>query len=153
MRTLSDLSAPFPARGRPVRRRNDPAPRSVRTIAGAAAAVAALAFLFAARPPGAAIHSDLASGAAALRTLSASASPASVTAALRSALPGRAMRVDPAGFPSVVAVTLQNLDWPSCIAAERSVRRLEGQVVVELEGYASPDDCRSSNDMTWRLMP
>ena len=128
-------------------------PRSLRTIAGAVAAVAALAFLFGARTPGAAIHSDLASGAAALRTLPASASPAYVTAAVRAALPGRAIRVDPAGFPAVVAVTFRDLDWQSCIAAERSVRRLEGPVVVELEGYPSPEDCRDSNDMTWHLMP
>ena len=153
MHPLSDLSAASSARGRFAQCWNGSAPRSLLTVAGAAAVVAALAFLFGAGAPGAAIHSDLASGAAALRTLPASASPARVTAALRAALPGRGIRVDSAGFPAVVAVTFPDMDRPSCVAAERSSRRLEGQVVIDLEGYASPEDCRASNDMTWRLMP
>jgi hypothetical protein len=151
MRTTSPLPAPFLALSRPAPRWI--APRSTRIIAGAAAAVVALAFLFAARPPGDAIRGDLASAAAALGTTPASASPARVAAVLRAALPGRALRVDPAGFPTVVAITLQGLDWQTCVAAERSARRLEGRVVVELDGYPSPEDCRDANDMTWRLMP
>ena len=153
MRNASELSAPYRAKDGPMTRRTGGTARSIRVIAGAAAAVAALALLFAARPPGAAIRSDLAASADALQALPANASPASVTATLRSALAGRAVQVDPAGFPTVVAITLRDLDWQSCIAAERSARRLEGRVVVELEGYGSAQDCRDRNDMTWRFMP
>ena len=153
MGNTSELSAPYLAKSRPMTRRTGGTARSVRIIAGAVAAVAALAMLFAARPPEAAIRSDLAASADALRAIPANASPASVTAILRSALPGRSVQIDPAGFPTVVAVTMRNLDWQSCIAAERKARRLEGRVVIELEGYQSAEDCRDSNDMTWRLMP
>src|SRR6185312_2242497 len=99
MRNTSELAAPYLANGRSTTRRTGRAPRAVRIIAGAAAAVAALAMLFAARPPGAAIRSDLSASAEALGAIPANASPASVKATLRAALPGRSMRVDPAGFP------------------------------------------------------
>jgi hypothetical protein len=153
MRSPSPVSATFPAQSPPAPRRRGGVRHRLRTIGGAAVIFAGLAFLFAAPPPGDAILSDLASGAAALRAIPASAAPERVTAALRAALPGRALRIDAAGFPAVVGVTFQALDWQSCTAAERSARRLEGQVVVELVGYASPADCRGSNDMSWRFMP
>jgi hypothetical protein len=149
----SDLSARYIANGRPVTRPARFVPRWVRMIAGAIASVAALGLLFAAQPPAAAIRSDLMESAEALRAIPANASPASVSATLHSALPGRSVQFDTAGFPTVVAVTMLNLDWQSCIAAERSARRLEGRVVVELDGYPSAEDCHDSNDMTWRLMP
>jgi hypothetical protein len=153
MQIQSPVSAPFPAPSLPAPRRLGRAWHPLRIIGPPAAVFVALAFLFAARSPGDAIHNDLVSGAAALRAIPASASPESVTAALRAALPGRALRIDAAGFPAAVAVTFQDLDWQSCAAAERSARRLEGRVVVELEGFASPADCGDRNDMTWRLMP
>jgi hypothetical protein len=35
----------------------------------------------------------------------------------------------------------------------RQARRIDGLVVVNLEGYRSVADCRERNDMTWWLMP
>jgi hypothetical protein len=128
-------------------------PRWLRIVVIAAATVVALGVLFAARSPGMAIRGDLAAGASALRELPSNASATRVTATLRSAMHGRVVRVDPSGFPKSVAVTLQDLDSRSCVAAETSARRLEGQVVVELQAYGSTDACRESNNMTWRFMP
>ena len=154
MRPISILTAPPAPRDEPAlpRRRRGTA-RNLRVLAGAAAAVAALAILFAAPSPGAAIHSDLAVAADALRALPQAATQARVDEAVEAAFHGRAVSVDASGFPVAVAVTVRGLDRKSCIEAESAVRRLEGAVVVELQGYGSPDDCTAKNDMTWRLMP
>jgi hypothetical protein len=61
--------------------------------------------------------------------------------------------VDPARFPAEIAVTLHGLDLISCRDAVAKARRIEGPVVVELDGYGAPGDCRDDNDMTWRFMP
>jgi hypothetical protein len=151
MRTLSPVPATSLLDSRPALSWR--LPRWVRVIVIAAAVVVALGVLFAARPPGMAIRGDLAAGASALRELPSNASTTRVTATLRSAMHGRSVRVDPSGFPRSVSVTLKDLDWRSCVAAETSARRLEGQVVVELQAFGSPDACRESNNMTWRFMP
>jgi hypothetical protein len=128
-------------------------PYAVKIIAAAAAIVVSLGMLFSARPPGAAIRGDLASGAAVVQALPANASPGRVANDVREAMRGRIVRVDPSNFPTAVAVTLTDLDWRSCIAARQAARRIEGRVVVQLQAYGSAEDCRASNDMTWRFMP
>lgn len=153
MQTMTHMQASFDAPDRWVRPRAWRVPRAVRIAVLAAATVAMLGLLSAVRPPGAAIRGDLATAAEALSALPSNAKSARVTAALRAAMRGRTVQVDPSGFPTSVALTVQDLDWRSCVAAEQAARRLEGSVVVELQGFASPADCQASNDMTWRLMP
>lgn len=65
----------------------------------------------------------------------------------------RAVRVDATRFPSEVAVTLPGLDRNTCVEASARARRIEGLVVVALEGYGSAQNCRDDNNMTWRIMP
>jgi len=127
--------------------------RFLRNCAAAAAAVAGLAFLFASEPFGDAIRGDLAAAAQRLQAMPANASAGRVAADLRGAFAGEHATIDPSGFPATVTVTLHALDRASCTAAVRSARRIEGRVVVELEGYGSSADCADLNDMTWRLMP
>jgi hypothetical protein len=153
MRTLSHASASPLFAGRPVARWNWRLPYVVKIFAAAAAIVVAMGLLFYAHPPGAAIRGDLVSGAAAVQALPANARPARVAKDVREAMRGRAVRVDPTGFPTAVAVTLLDIDWRNCVAAEQAARRIEGKVVVQLQGYAASEDCRTSNDMTWRFMP
>ena len=52
-----------------------------------------------------------------------------------------------------VSVTLQHLDKIACLDAGIVARRMEGLVVVELEGYRSAEDCGDDNDMTWWILP
>jgi hypothetical protein len=153
MRTLSPIPAASLLVSRPSVRWNWRLPRPARIVVIGLAALVGLEFLFAARPPGMAIRADLAAGAAALRALPSNASPPRVTAAVRDAIRDRSVQVDPSRFPTAVAVTIQDLDWRSCVAAQDAARRLEGKVVVELQGFASADACRESNAMTWWLMP
>jgi len=153
MRTLSHAPVSPLFAGRPAARWRWRLPYAVKIIAGAVAIVVATGMLFSARPPGAAIRGDLASGAAAVQALPANASPTRVTNDVREAMRGRTVQVDPSNFPTAVAVTIQDLDWRSCVAAEQAARRIEGKVVVQLQGYAAAADCRDSNDMTWRFMP
>jgi hypothetical protein len=130
-----------------------PRPARFPTLAGAAAIIAGCAVLFASQPPGAALRGDLAAAAGAVGALPATASARDVTAALAGPLRGRVISVDAAEFPTVVAVTFRDLDRQNCVAAREEARRLEGTVVVELQGYRTPADCRAHNDMTWRIMP
>jgi hypothetical protein len=53
----------------------------------------------------------------------------------------------------LVSVTLQHLDEVTCVDASIVARRMEGLVVVELEGYRSAEDCDVDNAMTWRMLP
>jgi hypothetical protein len=73
------------------------------------------------------------------------------------AIPGHFRRwqatIDPTGFPAEVAITLYSLDRVTCREAAAVARRIEGWVVIELEGYRTIGACRDENDMTWRLMP
>ncbi len=128
-------------------------PRRLRVLASAACVVGACAALFASQPPGAAIRGDLAAAAGTVRGLPATASADEIKKALQADLGARLATIDARGFPAVVIVTLHALDRQACLAAEASARRLEGDVVVELQGYRQRTDCRDSNDMTWRIMP
>ncbi|HZB91988.1 MAG TPA: hypothetical protein VE397_11135 [Stellaceae bacterium] len=52
-----------------------------------------------------------------------------------------------------VAVTLGGIPHAGCVAALHEDRRIDGLVVIALQGYRSARDCGESNDMTWWLMP
>jgi hypothetical protein len=151
MRTLPHIPDSPAASGRRAARAR--LPRGARIIAGALAAVAALALLFGARSPGGEIRGDLIAAGDALRTLPATASPDTVTAELQRAFAGRGASIDASGFPAIVRVTLPQVERQGCVAAAQSARRIEGRVVIELEGYGSADACGPVNAMTWRLMP
>ena len=137
----------------PIAGSDRPRKRRMPALTGVAAIVAGCFVLFASQPPGAALRGDLAAAADAVGTLPATATPREVTAALNAPLRDRVFTVDTASFPAAVGVTLRGLDRQSCIAARGQARRLEGRVVVQLDGFAAPADCGPSNDMTWRFMP
>ena len=60
--------------------------------------------------------------------------------------------VDPTGFPTYVTVTLHDLDPDVCRDAYRMADRIEGKVVIEIEGSGDMD-CHDRTDITWRIMP
>ena len=64
-----------------------------------------------------------------------------------------AVTVDSTSFPAAVSVAFMGLDKNICVEANELARRIEGSVVVALEGYRSAADCRDSNTMIWRIMP
>lgn len=61
--------------------------------------------------------------------------------------------VDSRHFPAEVLVAVQNIDRATCIEASEVAQRIEGSVVVALEGFRSSDDCGDDNRMVWRIMP
>jgi hypothetical protein len=104
------------------------------------------------RPPGDAIRGELAAAAAELASPVGLYPTDAATRAIR-----RHFRTHPATlqakFWPQVSVTLQHLDRITCVDASIVARRMEGLVVVELEGYRSAKDCGDDNDMTWRILP
>jgi len=52
-----------------------------------------------------------------------------------------------------VKVTFHGLDRNACLEAQRVARRMEGLVVIDLQGYRLPSDCMERNDMSWWIMP
>jgi hypothetical protein len=64
-----------------------------------------------------------------------------------------AVTVDSTSFPAAVSIAFMGLDKDICVEANELARRIEGSVVVALEGYRSAADCRDSNTMVWRIMP
>jgi hypothetical protein len=142
--TTVPLSAPFVAA---------PRRRRLRTLVRATAAVGVFTMLAMPERPESVIGGDLAAGASALNGLPADATRDAIRRTLESSFPGRAVSVDAGRFPAAVDVTLQGVDRPTCVSAEASARRIEGKVVIELQGYPSPAACRAANDMTWRFLP
>jgi len=66
---------------------------------------------------------------------------------------GNSIDVDASRFPARVVVTLRALDRNTCLNISTGARRIEGKVVIELRGFASPNDCRERNDMAWLILP
>lgn len=110
-------------------------------------------FVLAMQSPGQTLRGELAAAAATVRASPASGSADELRRAVQRHFRDQAVRVDPTGFPAHVAVTLYGLDRDTCLDAEATARRIEGLVVVDLQGYRSAADCRDENDMTWRIMP
>jgi hypothetical protein len=130
-----------------------PRRRRLRTLVRATAAVGVFTMLAMPERPESVIGGDLAAGASALGGLPADATRDAVRRTLESSFPGHAVSVDPGRFPAAVDVTLRGIDRPTCVSAEASARRIEGKVVIELQGFPSPAACRAANDMTWRFQP
>ncbi|HXZ02902.1 MAG TPA: hypothetical protein VEI03_23140 [Stellaceae bacterium] len=100
-----------------------------------------------------AIRAALFELAAATRALPAGMTGDSAAKALYRHVADRDALLDVTRFPSEVDVTFRGLGRAACIETESMARRLEGSVVVQLEGYATASDCGGSNAMTWRIMP
>jgi len=64
-----------------------------------------------------------------------------------------AVTVDSRRFPAEVLVAVQNVDRATCVEASEVAQRIEGSVVVALEGFRSAADCGDDNRMIWRIMP
>ena len=80
-------------------------------------------------------------------------SPEQVQLAIGRHFSGHDFRVLPARFPAEVAVVLADLDRETCLEARALARRIEGDVVITLDGYGSATDCQAKNAMTWHIMP
>lgn len=65
----------------------------------------------------------------------------------------RTVIVDSRRFPAEVLVAVQNVDRATCVEASEVAQRIEGSVVVALDGFRSADDCGDDNRMVWRIMP
>lgn len=66
---------------------------------------------------------------------------------------GHDFRLETARFPAEVSVVLAGLDRETCIEARQLAHRIEGDVVIALDGYGSTEDCQAHNTMTWRILP
>ena len=154
---MSQISvhAPLPATlRRAATRRLFCPPRSVKLLAAAAMLLVATDQLWLAlQSPAQTIASELGDAATTTDALSWRTPPVQVQASVARLFPGQAVRVDAARFPSEVAVTLAGLDRHTCREARKLAGRIEGTVVVALDGYGAAADCRGDNAMTWRIMP
>ncbi len=103
--------------------------------------------------PGHVIRSELASAAADLRDLPWGASANRVQLSLAGNFRGQRFSIDASEFPVSVAVTLGGLGRDACLDARRFAHRIEGPVVVLLDGYGDAAACGEANDMTWRFLP
>ena len=99
------------------------------------------------------LKADLQAAGAAVRDLGANQPPDHVEKSIAALFPGNAVDVDATQFPGRVVVTLRALDRTMCLAAATSARRIEGDVVIELHGFASADECGEHNDMAWLILP
>ncbi len=103
--------------------------------------------------PARAIRSGLAAAAEDTATLRWTTPPDEVRQAIAAHFPGYDVRVDPTRFPVEVSVLLPAVGRTTCLEARALARRIEGAVVVALDGYPHATDCQGENDMTWRIMP
>lgn len=129
-------------------------PRVVKLVAASAMLlIAADQLWLALQSPAQTIRGRLASAAEETAGLSWKTPPEQVNIAVARYFPGQAVRVDSTRFPVEVSVVLAGLDRGTCIEARDVAQRIEGNVVVALDGYRSADECRARNAMTWRIMP
>lgn len=124
-----------------------------RVAARAVALAAALAAMSMARSPGDMLKADLQAAGAAVRDLGSNQPADHVQKTLAALFPGSAVDVDATQFPGRVIVTLRGIDQITCVTAATSARRIEGEVVIELRGFAAPDECGDHNDMAWLILP
>jgi hypothetical protein len=119
----------------------------------ALAAAAAYQLAIGTQSPGQEIRSELSAAAVAVGAMAANAPAEKISQTVERYFHGRKVAVDTTKFPTAVAVTVDDLDRPACLAARADARRIARLVVVELEGYGAPGDCRDRNAMTWRILP
>jgi len=80
------------------------------------------------------------------------ATPA-MRAAIREHFGDREVDIDMTSRWPSVAATFHHVDWQVCVNAVREARRIEDPVVIDLEAYRSPEDCRDRNEMRWWIRP
>jgi hypothetical protein len=102
--------------------------------------------------PGGVIRHDLIQAGTEVAQLRWSAPRERVRQSVSGHFPGYRASVDAAGFPVYVTVTLNDLDRDACRDAYRTARRIEGRVLIEIEG---PGDvaCQDGTALTWRIVP
>jgi hypothetical protein len=127
--------------------------RARRMAACALALATTLAAMSTVRSPGGVVKADLQAAGAAIRELGINQPRDHVQKTVAALFRGHAVDVDATQFPSRVLVTLRALDRITCLTASTSARRIEGEVVIELRGFASPSDCGEHNDMAWLILP
>jgi hypothetical protein len=119
----------------------------------AIALVGARQTLLALQSPGHAIRRELTAAGAEMGRLSWSTPTESVRQSIEHRFARYHVRVNPAGFPAYVTVTLRGLSREACFDAERVARRVEGSVVIAIEDRSVSEDCRDNAELTWRIMP
>jgi hypothetical protein len=129
-------------------------PRLLRALAAAGLLLIAGQQLFLAlQSPAHQIKRQLAAAAAETGGLPWTRSQAQVRSDLARHFGANAVTVDSTRFPAAVSVAFTGLDQNTCVEATELARRIEGSVVVALDGYRSAADCNDRNTMTWRIMP
>ncbi|HXZ03070.1 MAG TPA: hypothetical protein VEI03_23990 [Stellaceae bacterium] len=129
-------------------------PRRLRLLAAAAMLLMAGNQLsLALQSPAQSIRSALTAAADEAAALPWNRNDQQVQRAIGQHFTGRDVRVETARFPAEVAVVLADLDRETCIEARELTHRIEGDVVIALDGYGSVADCRARNTMTWRILP
>jgi hypothetical protein len=102
--------------------------------------------------PGKVIRHDLTRAGSEVARLPWSTLRAHVQQSVSRHFSGYGTTVDPAGFPTFVKVTLHDLDPEVCRDAYRMAERIEGEVVIEIEGRGDMT-CHDRKAITWRIMP
>lgn len=104
-------------------------------------------------PHGEALRHELKAAAAALQTQLVLQPTPALRQAIRRHFREGEVAVDTTRLWPTVAVSLHGISRGECLGALHEVRRIDGAVVIALQGYGSTDDCRAQNDMIWWLMP
>jgi len=99
------------------------------------------------------IRHELQSTASELKALPWTRADDRVRAAVARNLGDRAYQLDASRYPAELKVTLLSLDKRTCLGLRDGARRIEGRVVIALEDYDAPADCRADNTMVWHIMP
>jgi hypothetical protein len=105
--------------------------------------------------PGDTIRSELEAAAAEMGAQLVLKPGPGVLAAMRRDFSGQDVSIATIPTSSTIAVTLYGVDRETCVEAATKARRIEvdGPVVVMLQGYGAPEECRGRNTMTWWIMP
>jgi hypothetical protein len=128
-------------------------PSTICALVWIAALFAGYRYFILLRSPADAIRSELEAAAAEMRTQLVPEPTPAVLAAMRRDFSERDVTIATTPASSVIAVTLHSVDREACVRAAATLRRIDGSVVVRLQGYGAPEDCGSRNGMTWWIMP
>ncbi len=104
-------------------------------------------------PHGEALRHELKGAAAALHTRLVLQPTPALRQAIRRHFRESEVAVDTTRLWPTVAVSLRGVTRADCLDALHEARRIDGAVVIALQGYGSTADCQEQNDMTWWLMP
>ncbi|HUH83524.1 MAG TPA: hypothetical protein VLX85_02885 [Stellaceae bacterium] len=103
--------------------------------------------------PGQSLRRELVAAADEAGALPWNRSPEQVRHAIGRYFADHAVTVDSRRFPVEVLVAVQNIDRTTCAEASEVAQRIEGSVVVALDGFRSAADCGDENRMVWHIMP